>query len=134
MIRPLRDQPDCMTQVRFERSFEVDSQGGRRARKRRTVRTEVCIGAVGVQAPKEREVIGILVRKQQLPLPRGGDRVPAGVHESLPAARTPAAVFQRQRSDASIPAALSRDGAGCAGRRLLRHLPLSCPTRTPRIG
>ena len=33
MIRPLRDQPDFMTQVRFERSFEVDSQGGRRAHK-----------------------------------------------------------------------------------------------------
>ena len=58
MIRPLRDQPDFMTQVRFERSFEVDSQGGRRARKRRTVRTEVCIGAVKVQAPKERRQRG----------------------------------------------------------------------------
>ena len=43
MIRPLRDQPDFMTQVRFERSFEVDSQGGKRARKRRTVETEVRI-------------------------------------------------------------------------------------------
>ena len=39
MIRPLQDQPDFMTQVRFERSFEVDSQGGKRARKRRTVET-----------------------------------------------------------------------------------------------
>ena len=58
MIRPLRDQPDFMTQVRFERSFEVDSQGGRRARKRRTVETEVCIGAVEVQAPKERRQRG----------------------------------------------------------------------------
>ena len=58
MIRPLRDQPDLMTQVRFERSFEVDSQGGRRARKRRTVATEVCIGAVEVQAPKERRQRG----------------------------------------------------------------------------
>ena len=58
MIRPLRDQPDFMTQVRFERSFAVDSQGGRRARKRRTVETEVCIGAVEVQAPKERRQRG----------------------------------------------------------------------------
>ncbi len=58
MIRPLRDQPDFMTQVRFERSFEVDSQGGKRARKRRTVETEVRIGAVEVQAPKERRQRG----------------------------------------------------------------------------
>ena len=58
MIRPLRDRPDFMTQVRFERSFEVDSQGGRRARKRRTVRSEVCIGAVKVQPPKERRQRG----------------------------------------------------------------------------
>ena len=53
MIRPLWDPPDLMTQVRFERSLEVDSHGGKRARKRRTVRTEVCIGAVEVQARKE---------------------------------------------------------------------------------
>ena len=58
MIRPLRDQPDFMTQVRFERRFDVDSQGGKRARKRRTVETEVRIGAVEVQAPKERRQRG----------------------------------------------------------------------------
>ena len=42
----------------LRRSFEVDSQGGKRARKRRTVRTEVRIGTVEVQAPKERRQRG----------------------------------------------------------------------------
>ena len=81
MIRPLRDQPDCMTQVRFERSFEVDSQGGRRARKRRTVETEVCIGAVEVQAAGRRGHRGLAGARAADECGAGGEAAGVVAHQ-----------------------------------------------------
>ena len=54
MIRPIAAQPDCEEPVVTGRKVEIESQGGRRARKRRTAVTEIRIGPVLVLPPKKR--------------------------------------------------------------------------------
>ncbi len=53
MLRPLASQPDFETPVRTNRPVHIDSQGGKRAREARTARTELRIGRVQVQPPKD---------------------------------------------------------------------------------
>ena len=54
MRRTLASQPDFETPVKTGREVFIDSQGGKRARGRRTAVTELCIGQVALQPPKER--------------------------------------------------------------------------------
>ena len=54
MRRTLASQPDFETPVKTGREVCIDSQGGKRARGRRTAVTELCIGQVALQPPKER--------------------------------------------------------------------------------
>ena len=54
MCRALASQPDFETPVKTGRAVLIDSQGGKRARARRTVVTELRIGQVALQPPKER--------------------------------------------------------------------------------
>ena len=52
MLRPIPMQADLQQGVRFRRKIQLASQGGKRARKRRTVETRVSIGPVEVQPPE----------------------------------------------------------------------------------
>ena len=54
MLRTLESQPDFETPVRTGRAVRVGAQGGKRARKARTALTELRIGQVELQPPKER--------------------------------------------------------------------------------
>ena len=54
MRRTLESQPDFETPVKTGREVLIDAQGGKRARRRRTAVTELRIGQVELQPPKER--------------------------------------------------------------------------------
>ena len=54
MLRTLESQPDFETPVKTGREVLIDAQGGKRARRRRTAVTELRIGQVELQPPKER--------------------------------------------------------------------------------
>ena len=54
MLRTLGSQPDFETPVRTGRAVRIGAQGGKRARRKRTAVTELCIGQVALQPPKER--------------------------------------------------------------------------------
>lgn len=54
LIRTLESQPDFETPVQTGRKIEIDSQGGKRARRKRTAVTELRIGAVELRPPQER--------------------------------------------------------------------------------
>ena len=54
MIRPIEAQPDFEEPLVTGRKVEIESQGGRRARDKRTAVTEIRIGPVAVLPPKER--------------------------------------------------------------------------------
>ena len=54
MRRTLASQPDFETPVKTGRQVRVEAQGGQRARRRRTAVTELRIGQVALQPPKER--------------------------------------------------------------------------------
>ena len=58
MVRAIEDHLDFMHQWRFQRSFQILSQGGKRARQKRPVETDVRIGPVEVQPPQERRKRG----------------------------------------------------------------------------
>ena len=60
LVRTLESQPDFETPVKTGRAIVIDSQGGRRARAKRTAVTELCIGQVELQPPKERAQDGPL--------------------------------------------------------------------------
>ena len=61
MRRTLASQPDFETPVKTGREVLIDSQGGKRARARRTAVTELRIGQVELQPPKERPQDGPVV-------------------------------------------------------------------------
>ena len=54
MIRPIEAQPDFEQALVTGRKVEIESQGGARAREKRTAVTEIRIGPVAVLPPKER--------------------------------------------------------------------------------
>jgi hypothetical protein len=54
MLRTLESQPDFQTPVRTGRAVRIGAQGGKRARPERTAVTELRIGQVELQPPKER--------------------------------------------------------------------------------
>jgi len=54
MIRPIEAQPDFEQALVTGRKVEIESQGGSRAREKRTAVTEIRIGQVAVLPPKER--------------------------------------------------------------------------------
>ncbi len=54
MIRPIAAQPDFEQPLVRERLVEIDSQGGQRARAKRTARTEITIGQVELLPPQGR--------------------------------------------------------------------------------
>lgn len=54
MLRTLESQPDFETPVRTGRKVRIGAQGGKRARTARTALTELRIGRVELQPPKER--------------------------------------------------------------------------------
>ena len=54
MIRPIEAQPDFEEALVTGRAVEIESQGGSRAREKRTAVTEIRIGRVEVLPPKER--------------------------------------------------------------------------------
>ena len=54
LIRALESQPDFEEPVLTGRKIVIDSQGGKRARKKRTATTELRIGKVELQPPKKR--------------------------------------------------------------------------------
>lgn len=54
MLRTLESQPDFQTPVRTGRAVRIGAQGGKRARRERTAVTELRIGQVELQPPKER--------------------------------------------------------------------------------
>ena len=60
LIRTLQAQPDFETPVVTGRQVVIDSQGGQRARGKRTAVTELCIGQVELQPPQERAQDGPL--------------------------------------------------------------------------
>ena len=53
-IRPIAAQPDFKQPLVRERLVEIDSQGGQRARAKRTARTEITIGQVELLPPQGR--------------------------------------------------------------------------------
>ena len=61
MLRTLESQPDFETPVKTGREVLIDSQGGKRARRQRTAVTELRIGQVELQPPKERPEDGPVV-------------------------------------------------------------------------
>ena len=61
MLRTLESQPDFETPVKTGREVLIDSQGGKRARRQRTAVTELRIGQVALQPPKERPEDGPVV-------------------------------------------------------------------------
>ncbi len=58
MRRTLASQPDFETPVKTGRKVSIDSQGGKRARRQRTAVTELSIGRVELQPPKDRPADG----------------------------------------------------------------------------
>ena len=54
MLRTLESQPDFETPVRTGRKVRIAAQGGKRARRARTALTELTIGRVELQPPKDR--------------------------------------------------------------------------------
>ena len=54
MLRTLESQPDFETPVKTGRKVLIGAQGGKRARRQRTALTELRIGRVELQPPKER--------------------------------------------------------------------------------
>ena len=54
MLRTLESQPDFETPVRTGRKVRIAAQGGKRARPARTALTELTIGRVELQPPKDR--------------------------------------------------------------------------------
>ena len=54
ILRAIQEQPDFEQPLVQGRPVEIESQGGRRARERRTALTEISIGQVQVQPPQER--------------------------------------------------------------------------------
>ena len=75
MRRPLAAQPDFETPVKTGREVLIDSQGGKRARRQRTAVTELRIGQVELQPPKERPedtpVVAWVVRVLETGTPAG---------------------------------------------------------------
>ena len=60
LLRALEAQPDFEAPVVTGRRVVIDSQGGKRARGKRTAVTELCIGQVELQPPQERAQDGPL--------------------------------------------------------------------------
>ena len=75
MIRTLESRPDFERPVQTGRKIFIDSQGGKRARQERTALTELRIGQVELQPPKERSqepaVTAWLVRVLETEPPAG---------------------------------------------------------------
>ena len=112
LIRTLESQPDCEEPVQTGRKIVIDSQGGKRARTRRTATTELRIGKVQLQPPQKRAQDGPetawLVRVLETSTPAAAEGGRAG---ELPGVR-------RDHGSAGVqPGALRAGHARDAGRR-----------------